>query len=123
MIDDRQSKRSTVRRLTLTALVASLVTVGVFAASTPARAGIGVGVGFSWRVPGPAPYARYEVRTLCPSPEHVWIGGYWDWRHDFGRYRWIPGRWERRPFARAVWVPAWHEYRGGGWYYHRARWR
>jgi len=116
-------KRSAVRSLTFTALVALLAAAGAVAASAPASAGVSVGVDLSWRVSGPAPFARYEVRTPCPGREQVWIAGYWDWRHDYGRYDWMPGRWERRPFARAVWVPSRHEHRGGAWYYQRGHWR
>src|SRR5258708_39915275 len=40
------------------------------------------------------PPERVEVITVAPSPEHVWIRGYWAWR---GGWVWMPGHWERPP--------------------------
>src|SRR4051812_47500987 len=61
----------------------------------------------------PAP--RTEVIGVAPSPGHVWIQGYWAYRH--GRYVWVPGHYELRPRTTATWVPGhWnHTYRGWVW--------
>ena len=41
----------------------------------------------------PVPVARVEVQPARPSPEHIWIRGYWSWRHAERRYVWVPGYW------------------------------
>jgi hypothetical protein len=40
-----------------------------------------------------APAARVEVIPVRPSPEHVWMRGYWNWNHPERRYVWVPGYW------------------------------
>jgi hypothetical protein len=37
------------------------------------------------------PPLREEVIGVAPSPDEVWIGGYWNWIG--GKYDWVPGRW------------------------------
>jgi hypothetical protein len=65
------------------------------------------------------PRAEVEHRSVRPSRDHVWIGGYHRW--DGSAYRWEPGRWEPRP--RAVWVaPRW-VHRQGGWVFVEGHWR
>ena len=56
--------------------------------------------------PPPPPPPAQPPPPPPPSPEHYWIAGYYGWE---GReYRWHPGRYERRPHARARWVtPHW----------------
>lgn len=41
-------------------------------------------------VPLPPP-DRYEVPDHPPSPDAIWLSGYWDW--DGEEYVWIKGRW------------------------------
>ena len=67
------------------------------------------------------PAAVVERRTLAPSRRHVWIAGYHRW--DGRAYVWVPGRWEERPRAHAVWVrPRW-VHRRHGWVFVEGRWR
>lgn len=44
-----------------------------------------------------------EVVVAQPSPQHVWIEGYWTWQS--GRYVWVAGHWEVPPRSGAIWVP------------------
>ena len=52
------------------------------------------------RVGPPAPIV--ETRVIAPWPGYVWIPGYQRWSGS--AYVWVPGRWDRPPRARAVWV-------------------
>jgi hypothetical protein len=67
------------------------------------------------------PPPQDEVILERPSPDHVWIRGYWAWRE--GRHVWIGGRWERPPHAGFVWVePRW-EHRDRGYVFIGGSWR
>lgn len=75
------------------------------------------------RVPGPAvdyeggvvavapPPPRTEVIGVAPSPNHVWVRGYWAWQ---GRHHvWRPGHWELRRHGEH-WVDGhWRAHRNG----------
>jgi len=61
-------------------------------------------------IPGPA-----------PSPNHVWIGGYWFWNGK--AFVWIAGGWHPRPRPGAVWVEGRWEKRGEGWVWIGGKWR
>ena len=70
--------------------------------------------------PGTPPTPRYEVVTVCPGPEQVWVPGCYEWQR--GGWVWIGGRWALRPHRGAVWLaPHWehrgrgHVWIGGGW--------
>ena len=61
-------------------------------------------------VTAPPPPLQREVVYERPSPNHVWISGYWGWH--LGKHVWVSGRWSTRPRANVVWVsPRW-ELRG-----------
>jgi hypothetical protein len=68
---------------------------------------------------GPPP-VRYEVVTVSPGPEFVWISGYWAW--SGAQYAWVSGRWERPPTGYTAWVSPRYERREGGWYYRPGHW-
>jgi hypothetical protein len=52
------------------------------------------------------PALRQEVVLAQPSPQHVWIPGYWTWRDN--EYQWMAGHWELPPSSGSVWVaPRW----------------
>ena len=67
------------------------------------------------------PVSVHERRTLRPSREHIWIGGYHRWNET--GYHWVPGHWERRPHPRAVWVPSRWQRRHDGWVFIEGHWR
>jgi hypothetical protein len=80
----------------------------------PAIGQIGIVIG---REPPPM---RYERRPPMPGPGFAWIDGYWGWRG--GRYVWVPGRWERPPYAGAYWSHGHYDRYNNGWAYHEGHW-
>ncbi|MGI8966392.1 MAG: hypothetical protein ACR2H1_09955, partial [Limisphaerales bacterium] len=67
----------------------------------------------------PAP--QVEVVGVAPSPNHVWIGGYWV--RSGNRWTWRKGHWELRPHRFATYVPGgWHRSHGG-WVWRTGHWQ
>jgi hypothetical protein len=81
-----------------------LSSLGLTAAFAPrALAGVDINVNLD----GPPP-PRHEVivERDRPSPDHVWVGGYWG--GSPGHYAWTGGHWEKPPHRGAHWVePRW----------------
>ena len=100
-------------RRTLAGLLLLAATVAVSPACASPQGHVYVRVG------PPAPVV--ETRIVAPGPGYVWVPGYHVWNGS--AYVWRPGRWNRAPRPRAVWVPArWvHEQRG--WYLVEGHWR
>jgi hypothetical protein len=72
------------------------------------------------QVAPPAP--RVEVRTVAPSPSHIWIAGHWAWRGN--AHVWLPGHWALPPGAGYVWEPArWVPQPNGGFKFFEGHWR
>jgi hypothetical protein len=68
---------------------------------------------------GPPP-PRVEVRSVAPSPHHVWLAGHWAWHRR--RHVWVPGFWAVPPAAGYVWVePRWVP-EGSQWVYYEGQW-
>ena len=68
----------------------------------------------------PPPPPQVEVIPVAPSPNHLWIGGYWGWQG--GRHFWHAGRYEmRRPGMN--WQAASWARHGRGWRYAPGYWR
>src|SRR5262249_26678615 len=101
-------------RLTIAAVIVAIAT-GCVPLPAP-------GAGVVWVRFGP-PEPRHEVVVVedRPGPDYIWVAGYYRW--DGAVYAWTPGRWERPPRARAVWVTGrwYHERRG--WYWVEGHWR
>jgi hypothetical protein len=54
------------------------------------------------------PALQPEVVLAQPSPNYVWVAGYWTW-HTNG-YQWVAGHWELPPRPGSVWVaPTWQQ--------------
>ncbi|MFC5473059.1 hypothetical protein [Paraherbaspirillum soli] len=66
----------------------------------------------------PAP--RVEIITQAPSPNHVWIGGYWRW--DNGQHNWVNGHWETRRDG-YFWAPGHWIRSGSGWAFSGGFWQ
>jgi hypothetical protein len=71
--------------------------------------------------PPPAPAPVAEMVTAPPTPNAVWIPGYW--AYNGASYLWVGGRWEvPPPHSRAYVAPYWAP-RGRGYVYIRGYWR
>ena len=87
------------------------------ALAIPAAAQVSVGVRIGRTPPPPL---RYEVRSRAPGPGYVWVDGYWGW--DRGRYVWMPGVWQRPPYAGAYWNHPHYDHYADGWHLHEGHW-
>jgi hypothetical protein len=68
--------------------------------------------------PPPAPIP--ETQGAAPSPQHVWVGGYWTW--SGAQYTWTQGHWEVPQQQGNAWeAPAW-ENQGGRYRFRPGRW-
>ncbi|HDT13057.1 MAG TPA: hypothetical protein ENO03_01745 [Candidatus Aminicenantes bacterium] len=67
---------------------------------------------------GPPPL-RDEAPTLQPSPNHVWIEGYWKWGGI--NYEWVEGRWVKGKKGK-VWTPGTWEQVGVRWVWKPGKW-
>jgi hypothetical protein len=66
------------------------------------------------------PALQQEVVLAQPSPQHVWLAGYWTWRNN--RYEWMAGHWEAPPSSRSTWVaPRW-EQQGNAYRFYEGYW-
>ncbi|HXN36167.1 MAG TPA: hypothetical protein VN877_08340 [Opitutaceae bacterium] len=86
--------------------------------STPAPAAVEVQEGMVVADEPPAPIVEYV--PACPSPEFVWVGGFWGWN---GGWYWNAGRYAHAPFRGAAWVSGGWARGGRGWAWHGGRWR
>jgi hypothetical protein len=66
------------------------------------------------------PALQSEVVLVQPSPQDVWIAGYWTWR-DTG-YHWRAGHWELPPNSSSVWVAPTCQRQGTGYKYTDGYW-
>lgn len=74
-------------------------------------------------VSGPPPAAVREDRAAAatpPSPQSVWVVGYWHWTGM--QYAWIPGHWDAPPPG-AVWNAPVYSARDGKYFYESGGWR
>ena len=54
----------------------------------------------------PPPPRVVVVRPACPSPDYIWVEGYYERRGS--RYGWVEPRWVRPPSRGAAWRPGYH---------------
>jgi YXWGXW repeat-containing protein len=69
----------------------------------------------------PPPPRQEVIVGLAPSPQHVWVGGYWARRA--GGWSWVDGRWMARPRPGVVWVPGHWERQPRGHVWISGHWR
>jgi hypothetical protein len=65
------------------------------------------------------PPLRVEVITVRPSPNHVWVAGYWKWAGV--NYVWVESRWVKVKPNKA-WVPGNWKQVGSYWAWTPGRW-
>jgi WXXGXW repeat (2 copies) len=68
----------------------------------------------------PRPAFRHEVRTERPSPNHVWVGGFW--HHTGTDWNWNDGRWAEPPQRHSRWVAPRYQKRHDGMRYSPGHW-
>ena len=100
-------------KLLVGALTMAAVTATAF--TTPAVAQIGIIIGRQ-----PPPPMRYERRPPMPGEGYAWVDGYWG--NNGGRYVWVPGRWDRPPYAGAYWSHPHYDHYQDGWHMHEGHW-
>jgi hypothetical protein len=66
------------------------------------------------------PPDRREYITEAPSPDHVWIRGYWSWQG--GAWLWMSGHWERRHHHDDQWEQGHWVQTAHGWEWHDGHW-
>lgn len=71
-------------------------------------------------VSGPPPAPVHEERPAAPSPQAIWVAGYWHWTGM--QYAWIPGHWEAPPSG-AVWAAPKVTTQDGRYIYESGGWR
>ena len=71
-------------------------------------------------VPVPPPALEKEVIPVAPSPDHVWVTGYWTYAYN--GWVWVAGCHILRPRLHAVWVPGRWERHVRGWVWIHGRW-
>jgi hypothetical protein len=100
-----------------------ILSVAVFIALMSSLSGCvaRVGVPPPLLVNEPPPRAMVEVRPPVPFYGAVWIGGYYEHRHN--SYHWVPGRYVKPPHRGARWIPGRWKHHRRGWGWHEGHWR
>jgi hypothetical protein len=70
-------------------------------------------------VSGPPPAPVREDRPAPPTPQSVWVAGYWHWTGM--QYSWIPGHWDAAPTG-AVWTAPVYTSQDGKYFYENGHW-
>ncbi len=109
----RQLQRSAITGQAVAGLVAAMLMGCVATASSPPPRGV--------TVSGPPPAPLADERPPPPSPDALWIGGYWHWTGI--EYAWIPGHWEAKPPPGATWQAPHYVSAGGAYYYEPGSWQ
>jgi hypothetical protein len=81
----------------------------------------GYGYAGAYYAPGPPPAVRAEYYGAAPSPNHVWVNGYWGYSGN--RYAWSQGYWARPPHRGARWTEGRWDHDGHGYRFHKGYWR
>ena len=82
-----------------TAVLISLLLVGVSTCSFGAQISVGIRIGAS-------PPPRVVAVPARPAPNFVWVEGYW---YPVGNHKWHAGYWTRPPYPGARWILPHHD--------------
>jgi WXXGXW repeat (2 copies) len=66
------------------------------------------------------PALQSEVVLARPSPDYVWVAGYWTWQDN--RYEWVSGQWVIPPHSNSAWVSPHWEPENGGYRFYEGYW-
>src|ERR1700690_273146 len=66
------------------------------------------------------PVPQVDVVIAQPSPQHVWLTGYWTWRDN--QYEWMAGHWELPPSSNSSWTSPRGEREGNAYRFHEGYW-
>jgi hypothetical protein len=86
--------------------------------TTPAQAGISIGIGITVSSAPPA-LPVYEQPPM-PAVGYIWVPGYWAYADD--GYYWVPGTWVEPPYTGALWTPGYWGWANNVYVYHEGYW-
>jgi hypothetical protein len=66
------------------------------------------------------PALEQEAIPAAPTPDHVWVSGYWTYAYN--GWVWVSGCHTLRPRLHAIWVPGTWERHPRGWIWIHGRW-
>jgi hypothetical protein len=81
-------------------VIGIMLIAGALIVTVPAKAQLHVGLGINIGPPAP----RTETVKIAPSPDHIWVAGYYRWHPKRHVYIWQPGRWEKPPRPHQAWI-------------------
>jgi hypothetical protein len=99
-------------------VIGIMLIAGALIVTVPAKAQLHVGLGINIGPPAP----RTETVKIAPSPDHVWVAGYYRWHPKRHVYIWQPGRWEKPPRPHQAWIMGHWEQRNHEWVYFEGHW-
>ena len=106
-------------KIHVTSALVALALAGATIGSTVVPAAAAVYGNVNIRVGPPAP--QIETIPVAPGPGYAWHPGVWRWNGE--RYIWVGGRYFRRPYGNAEWVPGHWVHRPQGWVWRAGHWR
>lgn len=71
--------------------------------------------------PAPPPLQGGDVMTAAPTPNAIWVPGYWS--YDGRGYNWMAGKWEIPPPTARTYVAAHWQYRDGTYVFMQPYWQ
>jgi WXXGXW repeat (2 copies) len=86
--------------------------------TTPAHAGISIGIGITVNTAPPA-LPVYEQPAM-PEEGYIWVPGYWAYADD--GYYWVPGTWVQPPYTGALWTPGYWGWANNVYVFHEGYW-
>ena len=69
------------------------------------------------------PALKAEVAPDRPSPDAVWVPGYYKYDPAINDYTWVAGSWQTPPYPGAVWVTPEYRHHGKEYFFVAGKWR